>query len=86
MISSEALAYCERGIARYLSGDINEFLKLTNKAMEIHKETPNLINCRYKVNGQWIKSRICFETGCIYDLQGKLLRRGHAYKCGSQLQ
>lgn len=81
MISSEALAYCERGIVRYLSGDINEFLKLTNKAMQINEEMPDLIPCRYKINGQWKRARICFQTGCIYDLSGNLLRRGQAFKC-----
>ena len=81
MLSSEALAYCERGIVRYLNNNMDKFLELTTKAMAINEEIPDLMPCRYKLNGEWVQARICFQTGCIYNLNGNLLRRGHGIRC-----
>lgn len=65
MLNQDVVKYGFRSIVRYMSGDINEFERLVDMAIEYNKIEHRLLPCKYKVNGLWVSAKICFETGVI---------------------
>lgn len=79
MLSAEARKYTARAIIQLLAGNkqkVEEYCNYVNKTIEIHREEPKLVRCRYKKNGQWIQAEINWSTGIIKDLQGNVLWEG----------
>lgn len=65
-MTKEVLEYCIRGIIQYLDGDVEQFNKHVEKAMELDERTcicgGQTIPCRY--NKRY--SRICTDCGLIW--------------------
>lgn len=76
-MSPEVAKYCKRAIIDYMAGNLGEFERLVNKAVEINKNIDKLVRCKYKINGEWVQARIDFTSGKIYSLDGMVLRGGN---------
>lgn len=79
IMTDECLTYCTRGIIQLLNGNKEEFNMYVDKAIEINKQDEsknNIVNCKYKLDGKKIKSRMNMITGEIVDLEGNILKEG----------
>lgn len=79
VVTKECAKYCMRSIIQYLNGDTEKFESYANKALEINKdaiEKINWLDCKFKVNGKMVKSKVNMTTGEVRDLKGNILREG----------
>jgi hypothetical protein len=76
VVNQDVVKYAARAVVRYLDGNLDEYKRLTDMAMSFHTKEPELMDCRYKVNGQWVKAKINWNTGEIFDMSGGLVRKG----------
>lgn len=75
-MSPEVAKLAKRAIIDYMAGNLGEFQRLVSKAIELHKNIDRLVKCKYKINGNWIEAKVDFNTGSIYTMDNKVLRKG----------
>lgn len=73
-MSPEVAKYCKRAIIDYMAGNIEEYERLVNKAIEFNKTEDELVKCKYWHKGKKVDAQINFSTGVITSKDGEVLR------------